>query len=327
MYDVISIGHATQDVYLVSKKFKIIRDKRFITGQAECFAFGTKVELDDILFEIGGGATNTAVTFARQGLKTAVISKIGSDTVGNEIVKTMNNYNISTQYIKKDRKMRSGFSTIFLTASGERTILVYRGASHNFKASDIPWTKLKTKWIYVSSLAGNITVLKKIIQFAKKKQIHVALNPGGLELKRGLKILRPIIRDVAVLLLNRAEGARLLGVPYSNERGIVRGLDTVCNGIAVVTESDKGSWVCDGLSVRKIKITPVKALDTTGAGDAYGSGFVAGIIKRPNDFSYALRLASINAASVVQQVGAKNGLVSRRLPKGKRWMKIHVKKV
>ena len=326
MYDVISIGQATQDVYLVSKRFRIIRDKRFITGQAECFAFGTKVELDDVLFEVGGGATNTAVTFSRQGLRTAVVTRVGLDPAGESVKRLLMSYGIYLPFVITDPEGRTGYSTIFLTSSGERTILVYRGVSHTLQPNDVSWSKARTRWFYISSLAGNIPLLKKALSMARKYRTHVALNPGALELSRGLRVLGPLIKNVDVLLVNRSEAATLLRVPYENDRAIVRGMDRVCDGIAVITEGKKGSWVCDGMTVRKVVINPVKAVDTTGAGDAYGSGFVAGLIKRPGDIDYALRLASINSASVVQQIGAKHGLILRALPQGKKWMHIKVEK-
>ena len=95
MYDVITIGSATQDVYLFSKRFKVLRDTRAVTGEVECFAFGTKIELDDILFEIGGGGTNTAYTLARQGLKVAALVKVGEDEAGREVEKVLKKGKIS----------------------------------------------------------------------------------------------------------------------------------------------------------------------------------------------------------------------------------------
>lgn len=326
MYDVVTFGQATLDVYLMSKKFTIVRDSRFITGYVECFAFGTKIELDDILFEVGGGATNTAVTFSRQGLATSIVSKIGSDYAAEEILSSLKRHGISTQHLVLANG-RSGYDTIFLGPRGERTILVYRGVAPTLTVKEVPWHRIRSRWLYVSSLGGNLPLLRSILQFAKKRKNRVAFNPGAAELNHGVRTLRPLLRSVDVLIMNREEAARLTSTPLSNERKIACSLDAICDGIVVVTEGERGSWVCDGKIVRKIRITPVKAVDTTGAGDAYGSGFVAGLIKRPGDFNYALRLASINAASEVQQIGAKNGLITRKLPRGKRWMNIRVQKI
>ena len=321
MYDIFTFGQATQDVYLMSKKFKVIQNTRSSSAQAACFAFGSKMELDDVLFEVGGGGTNTAVTFSRLGLSTAVVTKIGSDAAGEEIIASLHEHGVSSHFVSVDDRMRSGYSTIFLNIAGERAILVYRGASHSLKPTDIDWKHIDGRWIYISSLAGNLTLVRKIFAHAKKKGIRVAWNPGALELQAGIKKIGQLVRHVDVLLLNREEAVTLLGARHEKDIDLVRRLDKACEGIAVITEGEKGSWVCDNTVVRRIHIRPVKAVDTTGAGDAYGSGFVAGLIKRPGDIDYALRLASINSASVVQEIGAKHGLISRKLPRTS-WMRI-----
>ena len=211
MYDIITIGSATQDVYRFSKKFRVYRDTRVVTGEVECFAFGTKIELDDILFEVGGGGTNTAYTFAKQGLKVACLTKIGADGAGEEVKKMLRLAKISTDLMIVDKNHRTAHSVIFLGPRGERTILVYRGAAHEMKISDINFRKLKnTRWFYITSLAGNFTLLKKLIDFAYKNRIKIALNPGKLELKYELAKLKSLFRKIDILLLNREEASRLM---------------------------------------------------------------------------------------------------------------------
>lgn len=327
MYDVITIGSATQDVYLMSRKFRIVRDPRFLTGHAECFAFGTKIELDGILFEVGGGGTNTAVTFARQGFRTAFVGKVGNDPAGVNVIEALRSFGVKTDLVRRDSHLSTAYSAIFLTGTGERTILVYRGASHNLKPRDIPWSKLKAKWFYLSSVAGNLVLIRRLVQQAKKNKAKVAFNPGEKELAAGRQRLIPLFRDLAVLLLNRQEASRLLGVPLHDEARLIRALPTLKAPIVVVTEGERGSRVWDGRRILRIGIHPVKAVDTTGAGDAFGSGFVAGLMRRPGDLRFALQLATANAASVVQEVGAKHGLLGRQLPTGKRWLHVHVRPI
>ncbi|MEK7144014.1 MAG: hypothetical protein AAB820_01645, partial [Patescibacteria group bacterium] len=92
MYDVITIGTATRDVFLTSPLFKIVRDPRhlqkmgFPTGEAQCFALGGKIEISAPVLTTGGGATNAAVSFGRQGLKTATLVKVGDDESANSII-------------------------------------------------------------------------------------------------------------------------------------------------------------------------------------------------------------------------------------------------
>lgn len=322
MYDIITIGSATQDVYLFSKRFKVFRDTRVITGEVECFAFGTKIELEDILFEVGGGGTNTAYTLALQGLKVACLTKVGADGAGEEVKKVLKKAKISTDLVVTDSRRRTAHSIVFLGPSGERTILVYRGASHHFDVLDIDFKKLKvTKWLYITSIGGNFNLLKKIINFAYKNNIKVALNPGKLELKYGIKNLKPIFNKVNILLLNREEATEIYRRSYSDEKGILNDFTNLSNNISIVTKGEKGCLACFNKNKYRIDIKPVKAKDTTGAGDAFGSGFVAGFIKWGN-FEKAMRLAVANSAAEVKIIGAKQGLLGKYLPKKEKWPKI-----
>lgn len=329
MYDVITIGSATQDVYVFSKKFRVLRDSRVITGEVECFAFGTKIELEDILFEIGGGATNTAYTFARQGLKVACLTKVGADGAGEEVKKVLKLAKISLDLVVVDKKNRTAHSVIFLGPSGERTILVYRGASHQFKTQDIDFKKLRrTRWLYITSLGGNFNLLKKIVDFACKNGVKVALNPGKLELKYGIKKLKPIFSKVNILFLNGEEAAEIFKRSYSDEKGILNDLSRLSTYVSVVTEGEEGSLVCEGKNKYRVIIHPVKAVDATGAGDAFGSGFVAGYIKKGN-VQYAVQLAAANSAGEVMKIGAKTGLLASN-SEVKKWvnkLKVKIKKI
>lgn len=329
MYDIITIGSAFQDVYVFSKKFRVLRDSRVITGEVECFAFGTKIELEDILFEIGGGATNTAYTFARQGLKVACLTKVGADGAGEEVKKVLKLAKISLDLVVVDKKNRTAHSVIFLGPSGERTILVYRGASHQFKTQDIDFKKLRrTRWLYITSLGGNFNLLKKIVDFACKNGVKVALNPGKLELKYGIKKLRPIFSKVNILFLNGEEAAEIFKRSYSDEKGILNDLSRLSTYVSVVTEGEEGSLVCEGKNKYRVIIHPVKAVDATGAGDAFGSGFVAGYIKKGN-VQYAVQLAAANSAGEVMKIGAKTGLLASN-SEVKKWvnkLKVKIKKI
>ncbi|MBU0597843.1 carbohydrate kinase family protein [Patescibacteria group bacterium] len=311
MFDVISIGSAFQDVYVFSKKFKVVRDSRTTTGTAQMFAFGTKIELDDILFEIGGGATNTSYTFARQGLRTACISRVGDDGSGKEVSKFLKKNRITDKLII-DRQRRTAHSVVFLGKKGERTLLVYRGAAHNFSSRDFNLNGIKnTKWLYISSLAGNLSLLEKIMRYANSHNIKVALNPGKLEIRQNKKKLAKIIKTVKILFVNREEAVMINKRAYGDDQGLLKDLTQLCPNVIAVTEGAGGSLVADGQKHYHIKIKPVKSIDTTGAGDAFGSGFLAGYIKNHGNIQKAIALACANSASVVQKIGAKHGLLTK----------------
>ncbi len=316
MFDVITIGSATQDVYLMSKGFRFVKNRRSPTGIFEEFAFGSKVELDDLLQEVGGGATNAAVTFQRQGLRTACVCKVGADAAGDDVVRTLRAYKVDPRFVIRDRNDRTAFSALFLGKGGERTALVYRGASADFTQRMVPWAKLSARWFYISSLGGNLSFLRRAIAHAHRTGAKVAVNPGKAELMKAAA--RSVLRQADVLLLNREEAELLF-----RTRGVqlTKRIATWRKGMVVVTDGAKGSWAIAPHGAWRMRIKPVRAVDTTGAGDAFGSGFVAALAKRPQDVPAAMRLGAINSAGEVQHIGAKKGLVTLRLPQGP-WMSL-----
>lgn len=332
MRDVITIGTATRDGFFEGINFVKIKDKSFRVGEGICLPFGAKVEVPRVTFTTGGVGTNTATTFSRQGLKTAVIARIGSDVSGGEIIRGLRQEKIDTGFIQEDSNTPTAYSVIFLTESGERTIVSYKGTGEELSEKEIPWSKLKTKWFYIGSLGGNKKLLQKLFSFAKNNNIKVAGNPGGRELEI-LKIKPEFLNNYDVLIINKEEASDLTGIPYQQEKEIFQKLDNWVRGIVVMTKGPDGLAVSDGKMVWQTgTFKEKKIVDRTGAGDAFGSGFVSGLIQKnqasnPNSYilnpaiiQYAIRLGSANATSVVEYIGAKAGILTKRGFEGnKRW--------
>jgi sugar/nucleoside kinase (ribokinase family) len=324
MYDVITIGTATRDVFVTGSGFKVLKDPAhlkkigFKTGEAECFALGAKIEVERPVLALGGGAANAAVTFARQGFRTTALVKIGDDELGDEVVRVLKSEKINPLALR-DKKAGTAYSTILLAPSGERTILVYRGASSNFRRKEVPMTRLKAKWAYVSPGEISFSLMQSIVSKLKKSGTKVAMNPSGHYLKAGPTKLKHILKNLDVVIVNREEASLLTGVDYGKEKQIFAKFDELVPGIAVMTDGKKGAAVSDGKYIYRAGIFSEKELlDRTGAGDAFGSGFVAGMMQK-NDVCYALRLAAANSTSVVEQVGAGEGILKKKDFKKKRW--------
>ncbi len=128
----------------------------------------------------------------------------------------------------------------------------------------------------------------------------------------GIKKLKPILKKLDVVIVNREEAAELTGVDYDDERAIFRKFDKLIDdGIAVMTEGPRGSLVSDGRYMYRAGVYEEDELvDRTGAGDAFGSGFVVGMMRK-NEINYALKLASANAMSVIEDIGAQTGLLGK----------------
>ncbi|MEK7063052.1 MAG: carbohydrate kinase family protein [Patescibacteria group bacterium] len=323
--DVITIGTATRDAFLKSKEFKRISTPEYQSGEGLCLPSGAKVEVDDIIFATGGGATNSAVTFARQGYHTACVCKIGNDVSGHEVLANLKSEGVSTVFAVQDENLKTAYSILLLSDSGERTILVYRGASEHFETSDINLHSLQAKWFYI---AGSIPVkiVDAVLDQAKSIGAKTAINPSQSQIKLGLKGFGDVLKKIDVLIINREEGAYLTSVDYKKEDKIFKILDEHIKGIVVLTDGPKGSLVSDGKNIYKAGIyKEQKVVDRTGAGDAYGAGFVSGLIEDEKNIERAIMLASANAASVVESIGAKTGIISREdFEKSPRWKKLQI---
>ena len=216
--------------------------------------------------------------------------------------------------------MGTGYAVILLGGEGERSILAYRGASSSFKEGDISFKKLSSKAVYIAPGRISFNVMSKLVNHFKDSGALVAMNPSGHYISMGMKKLKPIFKKLDVVIMNREEGAKLTKVDYKDENRIFSKLDEVVDGIAVMTDGPRGSLVSDGFDVHRAGVFPEKKLvDRTGAGDAFGSGFVAGIVESKGDICHALRVASANATSVVEHVGAQEGALSHKDLSSKRW--------
>lgn len=302
-FDVISIGAAVQDVFLTGKVLKPTKDED--GDWVEEFPLGAKLDVDGIVFSTGGGATNAAVTFSRQGLKSAYMGKIASDPAGAAVKTALVADGVDISHMTYSRKYQTGYSVLLLAPSGERTILTYRGASTHYRKENFPMNDVKTKWFYISSLAGSVDVLEHIVNYAHKHGIKVAINPGKGELKHAAK-LQKLLPKFDLISLNKDEWQML--VDSDNPQTILRTVSGYCQ-YAVLTDGPRGSWATDGKKIVKAGMyedVPVK--DRTGAGDAFCSGFTAAIVNG-EDLEDAIVWGSANSTSVVQHIGAKKGIL------------------
>lgn len=307
MYDVITIGAATRDVFVLSKAFMLVPLPELGGNFAECVSLGSKIDVDELVLTTGGGATNAAVTFARLGYRTAIISRVGTDETGRDVVASLAKEKVETKLIKKVKNGKTAYSTLLTAMNGERTALVFRGVSNDFRENDIP-AKLHASWLYITSVAGSMPLLLRAVRAAKMQHTAVAFNPGSGEIKAGLRALDPILRHVSVLFVNLEEAQQLTGVQSTDVRDIAHKL--LRPGMTVViTDSVRGADAFDGTAHWHSATRNIRSVSRTGAGDAFGSGFVAARL-RGYEIADALRIGTLNAESVIGHVGAKTGILA-----------------
>lgn len=304
---ILSVGAAVQDVFLShSEQFAPVSEKT-VHEQFMKLELGNKADVNNITFSTGGGATNAAVTFARQGLHALFMGTIGHDPAGNAVLDDLDKEGVDTIHVSYSDKFCTGYSVLLLAPSGERTILTYRGASTHYLVKDFDLNGVDTDWMYVSSLSGSFDVLDKLFKQAAKKSIKIMFNPGKAELKHPDK-LRALLEEVEVLTVNREEMQQIVHGETLEEL-VIHGSHYV--PVVIVSDGPNGVCASDGRTIIKAGMyQDVRVIDRTGAGDAFGSGFLSQWAQG-GSLVDSIIFASANSTSVVQHIGAKTGILHK----------------
>lgn len=328
-FDVITIGGATQDIMYYTDDAEIINNKKNILKQKLiAFEYGAKIISDNVHLTFGGGGMNTAISFSLLNLKTASFLKLGQDWIGEQILKEIKNKKIALNYISQDKNNYSGFSFIINRGDyNEHAILGHRGANTQLKISSHVISKLNTKWLYIASLSGKDTLVKSNIKniFENKKSlpavagrgqgIKIAWNPGGAQLKYGYKFFKKYLSQVEMFNLNKDEAIELVlssGLKTTNIDKLLKTIYSWGPQIVVITDGAKGAYVYKNEKKYFRKALPnTKDMNTTGAGDAFGSSFVAGLIIYKYDIEKSLKLATYRSNAVIKKIGAQVGLLNK----------------
>jgi len=318
-YDVVTFGSATLDVFLKTRNFSFRKEKKFLSQKAVCFPFGSKADINDLAFRTGGGGTNAGATLALQGLKTAYCGMLANDFSGSEILKDLKRFGVDSSLVFKTDKAPTNFSVIFSWGL-DRTAFVWRGASELLKWSNVPQNKIKAQWLYLAPFSGELAGLfEPLVNFAHKNKIKVFANLGNTQIDLGIKKLKPILKKIDIALLNQEEASLLTKIAYQEEEKVFKKIDDWVDGLVIMTKGKKGVVASDGNYLYRAESLPAKIVEKTGAGDAFGSGFLSQILKGGN-IETALQFGVANSASCIQELGAKQGL----LKKGQTWRKIKV---
>ena len=309
MFDVITFGSATKDVFLRSKESVVVDSDQFTTGKGVCFSLGSKIKTEEVYLTSGGGGTNTAVTLAAQGFKVAYCGKVGRDEAGEGILRELEKFGVDTDLVSSTDEKPTNHSVIIDVPGIDRTILVYRGASDFHSKEDIFFENMKARWFYLAPFSvSSEPLFYDLIEYAKENNISVMANPSKSQL-RDPKI-KEALRHVDILLLNMEESSILTGIDYQNEEEVIKNVIGFSKNITLVTQGVDGVIAFSNNTFYRGKPVFPDANDRTGAGDSFGSGFLSEFIRSSN-VGESLQLGIANSTACLQKAGAKNGLLKK----------------
>ena len=307
--DFLAIGDITTDTFIRLKEAHI--NCRVDTSSCEiCLKFADKVpfEYTKVIKAVGNSA-NAATAVARLGIRSGLMAQIGNDQNGKECLDTLREEKIDIRYIKTHAGMPTNYHYV-LWYDVDRTILV-NNIEYPYK---FPVINKPPKWIYLSSLAHNTRPYhEEILKYLQDHQeVKLAFQPGTFQIKLGLEELKAIYKRTEVFICNVEEAQKILGTNSQDIKILLAEMHTYGPKIVLITDGPKGAFMLDGEHFYFIPIypDPKPAVERTGCGDSFASTFVAALILGKSPLE-ALVWAPINSMSVIQFVGAREGLLNR----------------
>ena len=310
--DVLSIGDVVTDAFI-----KLLDDQAKVEKTDDelrlSMVYGAKVPFDHAeVVPAVGNCGNAAAAFAKLGLRSGLVSNIGADNWGREILGALHTAKVDTRFVHINPGKKSNYHYV-LWYKEDRTILIkheeYNYHWPHFRVIDIP------KWVYFSSISKNAMEYHDEIAawLEGNPPIKLAFQPGTFQIDAGTNRLKKIYQRAEVLAVNRDEAAEIAKTDRDNIHKLLDELHNLGPKVVVISDGHAGAYASDGTTHWKMPIypDPKPPYERTGAGDAFTSTFVAALAHGA-DIETALLWAPINAMSVVQKVGAQAGLLDER---------------
>ncbi|RMD57438.1 carbohydrate kinase family protein [Candidatus Woesearchaeota archaeon] len=305
MSEVICVGSAAADLFATSHS-KMLSLKKIEKCERVCIPIGSKTLLDHFTTLAGGSAINSSTSLKRLGISSAALCIIGPDIQGKLVLDTLKKRRV--KFIGKVKKGQTGASIILSGPACDRVILAYKGVNDCLEEKDFDWRE-KPKWFYFGSmLSKSLRTQFKIAKYARSHNIPLLYNPSLYVAERGVKKLSTVLKATRILVLNLEEAQALIGKKYEEKR-LIKELSKI-SPIAIITLGARGAISSDGTRAYKITPRKVKAVDTTGAGDAFASAFLAAIMRK-KDIPTALRWGCAQAQSVISEHGATSNILNK----------------
>ena len=272
-----------------------------------------KLELaDNISLYTGGCATNTTIALSKLNYKPYVIGKVGDDYLGDFIINNLRQNGVDPSGI--ERESHTSATMVFVDESGERSFIHSTGANARIKNSDINWEELAQYDIV--HVAGTFLMpgfdgaeTAKFLRKAKSLGLITTLDTAWDSNGRWLELLEDSLPYIDYFLPSYEEAVELSGL--KNEEEIADFFDDKGVKNIGIKLGDRGCYLANKEQKIRVPSLSVEVKDTTGAGDAWAAGFLAGLAENWS-LEKTCRFANGVGASAVQEIGASTGIKSKK---------------
>ncbi|MDE2212916.1 MAG: carbohydrate kinase family protein [Patescibacteria group bacterium] len=275
-----------------------------------CMRWGDKIPFEfAVEVPAVGNSANAAVAAARLGLSSALQTCVGDDPHGAVCLEALRHNGVNESLVATQAGKRTNYHYV-LWFESERTILI----KHEQFNYEVPRVSEPPAWVYLSSLGENSLPYHAALSelFEAWPSTKLAFQPGTFQIKFGAQALKEIYARSDIFFCNKEESQEITGSHSDNPKELLVAMHALGPKIVVITDDRRGAYALDqGGSFWYIPMYPDirPPYERTGAGDAFSSSVVAGLATgRP--LQEALLWGPINAMSVVQKVGAQEGLLT-----------------
>lgn len=318
MIKVLTIGSVCQDVFFPTPEGVLLETPDDVLSQKKlAFELGAKFPIDKRYESLGGNSINVAVGLSKLGIDVSACSTIGDDMLGKWIAKELEKNKIGSELVRVENNCKSDFSAIVVDQkTADRIIFTSHVASGKLQ---IDAAKIGSPhWIFLGDLSGPWQEnINKVISLAKEKKIRLAFNPRQKTIHDDVAKIIEIISHCELLFLNKDEAMEIVsGVGeitvrelLENEEYLLKILHRLGAKTVVITDGARGAWGLRDAEILHAEAVMQKAVDTTGAGDAFTSGFFAAFILN-NTLSTCLQWGIANSSASVKEYGGQKGLLN-----------------
>jgi len=306
--DLLSVGDANLDAFITPSESESLCD----INTKECliaFSYADKIPVKNLEFSVGGNAANNLVGTKRLGVNSGAVLTLGYDSTGVQIIEKLRQESVDLTYVIQQPSTLSNFNVV-ISYTGERTIFTY----HAPRSYEFPVNLPKVPWMYLTSMGESFKPFYNHITewLVKNPETKLAFNPGTWQLRGGIDAIGNVFKLSTLVFVNKQEAEKLTNFEAKGEvtKELLMALSGLGPKIAVITDGGNGSFVFDGNRFLHCGILPVDAYERTGAGDAFGSGFLSAIIENKT-IEEALVWGTVNSASVIGYTGAQKGLLTK----------------
>lgn len=306
--DFLAIGDIAVDVFIKLKDAHV--NCKIDTNACElCLRFGDKIPYESAtVVPAVGNSGNASVSAARLGLSSALISYIGNDDNGKKCLDSLKKDAVITKYVEREKNKSTNYHYV-LWYDIDRTILI-KHEKFTYKFPKLG----EVSWIYLSSMAENsFEYHQEIAQYLQSHQnTKLAFQPGTFQMKFGTEKLKDIYTRTEIFFCNLEEAQRILEIKNNDVLTLSRGIHALGPKMVSISDGPNGAYLYFDNELWYIPIYPDIAppLERTGAGDAFSSTITAALALGKSPLE-ALAWGPINSMSVVQEIGAQKGLMSR----------------